>query len=684
MSSSLDAVLDRLAPTTSAAAADGPSYIPASSWQGSKPGYYFGTSDQGTGYYKDDKHVKGSASSSDPTNKKPKKKSVSIQEDQNELRFLKPETTSLTPETMLKQAEQAAKGSLTIELTPRGLKSSTNALEKIVAQNALQRAEHADDPTQYMESELQLYDHVTSLQAIAASLNLYNYLLEGEKPLLQLLIQLLTHANTDIAASVIALFLEWVDPSLLDEDERNMSNMTSLAKTILEEAWETIVQNLGRFSIPQSETTNSGEDRGVYDDDDPNLKGTDNVLSLLGNLLELDLVVTPSLGGILGDETQSVAAFVVQQTDILGWLLAPLDDADENAGGSTTTEEFQNRCMELLSLLMQRDDVHLTHSDFSKIPKYTPTAFDEDDSTEPPKKKAKVNEEGAEKTATIDGIELLLQAIGRFRKKQPSNEDEVEYLENSCMVLSSCLTFSTSNVEAFLKGQGIELVLRCLKERVHAGGTALKLLDFFGSESVHKQSAEHLVAAGGLKYIFPLFLGTRLPKPYNFEHASKKTKREWKHSIESHSIRVLYCLVRHLDDKSPDDSKARLIAKFVEDESKCDRLVELLLQYDQKARQAEYQFYRSGVEDEMMDEDAVQLAALDAKLQGGGELCHRLGAIAAYLCAQSIRCHERILNQLKLQQSGISLIKATVEEFASVLGPGPHKEQLDGYLSKII
>jgi beta-catenin-like protein 1 len=566
------------------------------------------------------------------------------------------------------------------------LKSSTNSLEKVIGKNALQREEHADDPSQYMESELQLYDHVTSLQAIAANLDLYEYLLQGNRELLQLLIQLLEHPNTDIAASVISLFLEWVDPNLLADDDSasSMSNLAQLAKVILQEALETIVQtNLGKFSVP-SETENDDDD----EEDDPNLKGTDNVLSLLENLLELDMVVTPMLGGILasssGDEAtaQSVAAFITKETDILGWLLASLDK-------DGVPEVFQSRCMELLSLLLQREDVHQIHPDFSKIPKYNPIENDnnnDDYAKEPPSKKSKTNGDTEEASSkTIDGIELLLQAIGRFRKAQPKNDTQVEFLENACIILSSCLTFSSKNVEAFLQGQGIELVLRCLKEKVHAGGTALKLLDFFGSFAVHKQAAEHIVKAGGLKYLFPLFLSKGLPKPYNFEHATKKTKRAWKHELESQTIRVLYCLVRHLDDKSPEDAKPRLIAKFVEDETKCDRLVELLLQYDQKARQAEYQFYRSDVEESLEgDEDAIQLAALDAKLQGGGELCHRLGAMAAYLCCESQRCHARILDQLKLQQSGISLVKATVQEFASVLGPGTtHQEQLNSYLSKI-
>lgn len=76
------------------------------------------------------------------------------------------------------------------------------------------------------------------------------------------------------------------------------------------------------------------------------------------------------------------------------------------------------------------------------------------------------------------------------------------------------------------------------------------------------------------------------------------------------------------------------------------------MHYDEKARAALYNFYRSDVEEEMAESE-VDLAALNAKLKGGGDLFHRVGAIAAFACAGSKRCHEHILAQLTLQKSGI-------------------------------
>lgn len=243
------------------------------------------------------------------------------------------------------------------------------------------------------------------------------------------------------------------------------------------------------------------------------------------------------------------------------------------------------------------------------------------------------------------------------------------------VLLSSCISFSTRNLEAFLEGQGIELVLRCLKERVHAGGCALKLLDFFGSEPIHKRACESLVRAGGLKYIFPLLLGTRIPNPAMLQVVSGKAKREWYLTIQAQVIRILYSMCRYIDDHSPEDAKVRFVSKFAADERKCDRLVELLLMYDQKMRNAEYGFYLHSNEADA-DEEFIQLAAMDAKLQGGGELFHRLGATAAFICLNSKKCHERILSQLHLQRSGMGLILSALKEFEAVLEDGYQKDQV--------
>lgn len=625
------------------------SFIPSSTFRGAKQGYYFGTNAKGTGYYID-------AFQQENQSKK-RKRSVKIAEEHNDTKFL--------PGTLLERAEREASGSTVIELTPKGLQSASNALTKIVNQNAMQRARFSNEPRQYMNSELSLYEQLTALQAVAANAQLYQHLVD-DTTLVSTLIELLGHENADVCAVTAALFFEWIDPTLVLQDDDMPSVMGSLAGRILTEAWEMIVINLSRF---QSQASQNGNSVDEDDTQDQTLKGIENSLSLMENLLELDLIIP---GGLLGESLSlSAAAYMVKVSHIVPWLFQQLQNEGSN--------EVKGRSIELLSFLAQKEDVFTILPDWSELSSFSSThnVVEDDQSQQQEKKKAKVE--------SLQGIEILLQAIGRYRKIQPKDDQEVEFLENACVLLSSCISFSTKNLSAFLEGQGIELVLRCLKECVHAGASALKLLDFYGGEAIHKEACEHLVKAGGLKFLFPMLLGSRIPKPalLDLKTASKKAKRKWLLSIQAQIIRIIYALSRYLDDESPEDAKARFLTKFAEDDRKCDRLVELLLMYDQKARKAEYNFYRSDVEEQVQEEETIQLAAMDAKLKGGGELFHRLGAISGFVCVNSKRCHERLLSQLQMQQSGIGLVKAAVEEFSNVLGQGEQKDQLVQYLNSI-
>ena len=80
---------------------------------------------------------------------------------------------------------------------------------------------------------------------------------------------------------------------------------------------------------------------------------------------------------------------------------------------------------------------------------------------------------------------------------------------------------------------------------------------------------------------------------------------------------------------------------------------------------AEFDFFRSDVE-ETMSKEEVEMAVIEAKLSGGGDFFNRLGAIAAFCCVHSKRCHTHILSQLTLQKSGIGIVKTALKDFISV------------------
>lgn len=632
LSSSVDDALDRIV-------TGGSDFIPSPFWAGSKPGYYFGTGSKGTGYYLD---------TDEPPTKKPRK-GVKIDEDRNETRVI------VSSAELLQQAEEQAREAKVVDLSPKGVKVASASLQKAIQMNEIQRAKYSDDPSQYMESEIALYENIAMLKSFAAEpAKLYSSLMEYD--VVSTLLQLLLHENPDVVTTVVSVLLEWLDSSLLvDEEEGTLvPQVVAIAACVIRDGAEYLVGNLSHLD------RNGGEDQVG--------RGVEDILSLLENLMEMDLLVQQSADDsyMLVPTGVSVAATLCRETLFVSWLFQQINESTS----------LKDRALELLALLSPREDVYSILSDWSKIKPFSSTIIEEESDNR------KGSNDAAAPVAEIDAIELLLQEIAVFRKKQPESDQEVESLENVCIILASTIAYSDRNLQAFLDRQGVELVVRCLKEKVHAGGASLKLLDFNGPTDVHKAACEQLVAAGGLKFLFPLFMGHNLPQMAPVAAASKKAKRDWNIKIGEWTIRVLYALSRHLDDNSPHESKQRLLAKFLENE-RCDRLVEKLIFYDQEVRLAEYKYFRSDIEESIDDEIAVQLGALEAKLNGGGDLWHRLAAIAAFCCTGSKRCHERILSQLQAKDMGIGLIRDALDEFISVLEQSEQTSRLSSYLEHL-
>ena len=733
--------LDRIVVGGSAAA----TFVPSDKYAGSKEGYYFRADTLGTGYYADVDDPTTTTTTTMQQKKKPKRRGVQIAEDRNQTLLLErepPAPSVLTGPELLQQAEAAAAASnavLTIAIdTPKAVRLATTALHKAVEANQLARATSPDTPAAYMDSEVRLYECIACLKALAADpVQLYpaiiflNHHHQEQKSrrsgtsLADALLQLLWHENTDICAAVVAVLVEWLDATLLlpDDDDVIVQPVVDLTSHLLRhQGADLLVGNLGRLEPQKSSSdgSSSGGSQQVNDnyddndDDDDVGKGAEDILTVLENIVEMDVVLQQQRDSVDDDDDDekstllrllpddlSVASMLCRDTQLVSWLFTQVDRAN---GSSTTSSGLSNRALEILALLTPRNDVYAVLSDWSRLPVYRSTLLDDDDDDDVDDEdddekglsatSTSDNDEKETTKATVDGVEILLQAIAKYRKKQPVDDDQIESLENACMVLASMLTFSSSNTQAFLDRQGVELVLRCLKERQHAGGAALKLLDFpvSGSNRVYRTACEHMVRAGALKYLFPLFMGRNLPKRAGSTASTKHEKRAWVQSIETTTIRILYSLVRNLQDDSPEDAQQRLLAKFVDDD-RCDRLVEQCLAYEQKARLAEYKFYRSNdIEDDEEEttsssgeqQTAIQLAALDARLAGGGDVLHRLAAIAAFCCVGSKRCHERILSQLSLQQAGIGLVRDALQDFVSVLEEGSdQRRQLEGYLEKI-
>ena len=115
----------------------------------------------------------------------------------------------------------------------------------------------------------------------------------------------------------------------------------------------------------------------------------------------------------------SVCEKVIEKTYFMSWLL-------QKIGTKKEIDSVQQYAAELLAILLQSS---------------TPNRI---------------------KLAESSGVDTLLQTLSRYRKRDPVDEDETEFLENVFDSLCLCLS-EPSGKKKFLDGEGLELMILLIK-----------------------------------------------------------------------------------------------------------------------------------------------------------------------------------------------------------------------------
>ncbi|EEB98282.1 hypothetical protein MPER_02238 [Moniliophthora perniciosa FA553] len=105
-----------------------------------------------------------------------------------------------------------------------------------------------------------------------------------------------------------------------------------------------------------------------------------------------------------------------------------------------------------------------------------------------------------------DGVETLLKVISQYRKKDPSDGDETEFMENVFDSLCSALA-ETKNKELFVQAEGPDLMVLMMKEKLQSRSRAIKTLDYAMSGTTGTATCEAFIEALGLKTLFSVFMG---------------------------------------------------------------------------------------------------------------------------------------------------------------------------------
>lgn len=161
---------------------------------------------------------------------------------------------------------------------------------------------------------------------------------------------------------------------------------------------------------------------------------------------------------------QSMSEKLVKDTDILGWLLQRIQTRE------SPISQNKQYSAELLAILLQSS----------------------------PKNRAVF--------INLDGVDLLLQLLAPYRKRDPvKGGDEEELVENLFDSLT-CVVDDADGKDKFVEAEGVELSLIMLREGKMSKVRALRLLDHAVSGQHGSLVCERVVEAAGLKTIFGMFM----------------------------------------------------------------------------------------------------------------------------------------------------------------------------------
>lgn len=230
----------------------------------------------------------------------------------------------------------------------------------------------------------------------------------------------------------------------------------------------------------------------------------------------------------------------------------------------------------------------------------------------------------------LDGIDVLLQQLAQYKKKETTSNDEKEFIGNVYDCLCSCLTESNETRHLFLKAEGIELmnlILKDCKSSCLKQG-ALKVLSFVlsphltdqvtSSPSTDSNTIESNILREtcnkfvdlrpGVRCILPIFM-----KPKSILSGLKKRELESTiNTIEEHSLNIICSLLRFCSE----EQVKRTTVKFVECEfEKTERLIELHTKYSLQLEKWEKKERQRMIEyDEEIDDEEMYVKKIS---QGG-------------------------------------------------------------------
>ncbi|KAF6802177.1 duf1716 domain-containing protein [Colletotrichum musicola] len=249
------------------------------------------------------------------------------------------------------------------------------------------------------------------------------------------------------------------------------------------------------------------------------------------------------------------------------------------------------------------------------------------------------------KLAQLDAVDVLLQLVSVYRKRDPEKgSEEEEYMENIFNTLV-CVVDEPDGKAKFVEAEGVELCLIMLKEGKLSRQPAMRLLVHGLGGDMRGEVCRKVVEAGGLKILFTLF---------------KKTAQ---HRMITESLFDIFSsLLRFLPANSAE--RIRTLAKFVEkDYEKLNLLYEYRRKYQSMLDAVDMRIQKERIgmtpEDMEQSEGEWYLERIDEGLYS----VRAVDVIIAWLVAEDAGAREKARGLLATDRKDLSAIRTTLQEY---------------------
>ncbi|KAI4249631.1 MAG: hypothetical protein L6R40_000420 [Gallowayella cf. fulva] len=243
----------------------------------------------------------------------------------------------------------------------------------------------------------------------------------------------------------------------------------------------------------------------------------------------------------------------------------------------------------------------------------------------------------------IDGIDIMLQLLSPYRKRDPAKgTEEEEFVENLFDSVTCCLDESNGKTK-FLEAEGIELCLIMLREGKMSKPRALRLLDHALGGPEGGACCQKLVEAAGLKAVFSSFMK---------KHDNQATE---------HLLGILASMLRSLPGNSSE--RIRLLGKFVEkDYEKINRTMKIRREFASKV---------GAVDQEIQGEKARLNAAgqadqadewLSRRMDAGLYSLQTADVVLAWLVAEDAGAKKKVQALLAERDESLEVVRGSLQE----------------------